>query len=192
MVIVLGLVLGAASCPPSGTLKYPPAVAPDNTLGPGDLIIIDVFNEDTLASKPFQVSSDGTIDYYLIGRVKVGGKKPEEVAQIIAGKLVEGGFLLNPQVSVLVKEFHSKRIHVLGEVKKPGTFAYQEGLTVVQAVTMAGGFTALAKDNRVSITRKIDGEDQVFVVDVKKIISNKAPNVPLQSGDIIYVPERVF
>lgn len=191
-VTALGLVLAASSCPYGGTLKYPPTVEPDTTLGPGDVIVVDVFNEETLANKPFQIASDGTIDYPLIDRVKVGGMKPEQVAELIGDQLIDGGFLLNPQVSVFVKEYHSKRIHVLGEVKKPGTFSYQEGLTVVQAVTMAGGFTPLAKDTRISITREIDGEDQVFVVDVKKIISNKAPNVPLQAGDIIYVPERVF
>lgn len=189
----MGLVLGAASCPQAGgTLKFPPPVTPDTTLGAGDVILIDVFNEETLANKTFQVSSDGTIDYPLIDRVKVGGLKPEEVGQFIAMALMEGGFLLNPQISVIVSEYHSKRIHVLGEVKKPGTFSYNEDMTLVQAITLAGGFTALAKESRVSITRKIDGEEQVFVVDVKRILSNKAPNIPLQAGDIVFVPERIF
>ncbi len=191
-VSALGPVLGASSCGQTASLKHPPPVVPDTTLGPGDVIIIDVFNEQTLAAKPFQVASDGTIDYPLVQRLKVGGLRPEEVATLVATQLMDGGFLINPQVSVLVKEYNSKRIHVLGEVKKPGTFPYEEGLTVVQAITLAGGFTPLAKETRISVTRKIDGTEQVFVVDVKKIISNKAPNVPLQAGDIIYVPERVF
>jgi polysaccharide export outer membrane protein len=189
---VAALMLGAASCPSSSTLKSPPPIVPDTTLGPGDVIVIDVFNEEELENKVFQVASDGTIDYPLIDRLKVGGLKPEAVADLVTSRLVEGGFLLDPQVSVLVKEYHSKRIHVLGEVKKPGTFSYQEGMTVVQAVTLAGGFTPLAKERRVSVTREIEGKEEVFVVDVRKIISHQAPNVPLQAGDIIYVPERVF
>ena len=102
-VTALGLVFGAASCPSGGTLKYPPTVEPDTTLGPGDVIVVDVFNEDALANKPFQIASDGTIDYPLIDRVKVGGMKPEQVAELIGDQLIDGGFLLNPQVSVFVK-----------------------------------------------------------------------------------------
>jgi polysaccharide export outer membrane protein len=195
------LVLAAAACaagllgtgcPRSGPVKHPPPVVSDMSLGPGDVIVIDVFNEETLEEKPYQVAQDGTIDYPLIDRVTVGGLNPEAVAELITLKLIEGEFLKNPQVSVLVKEYHSKRIHVLGEVKKPGTFSYQEDMSVVQAITLAGGFTPLAKETRVSVTRKTDEGEIVFVVDVKKIIGNKSSNVPLQAGDIVYVPERVF
>jgi polysaccharide export outer membrane protein len=188
----LAMCVLAAGCPPSQVVKHPPAIVADMTLGPGDVIVIDVFNEETLKELTRQVSQDGTIDYPLIERLTVGGMNPEAVARLIAEKLVEGGFLKNPQVSVLVKEYLSKRIHVLGEVKKPGTFPYKDDLTVVQAITEAGGFTPLAKESRVSVTRKTDDGEIVFVVDVNKIISDKSPNVPLQAGDIVYVPERIF
>jgi len=188
---MLGLVL--TGCPAGNKpVKHPPPVVADMSLGPGDVVIIDVFNEEELKEKTFQVSQDGTIDYPLIERIEVGGLNPEAAAKLIAAKLVEGGFLKNPQVSVLVKEYHSKRVHVLGEVSKPGTFPYQEDMTVVQAITIAGGFTPLAKESRVSVTRKVDGKEIVFVVDVTKIITNKATNVMLQAGDIVYVPERIF
>jgi polysaccharide export outer membrane protein len=190
MLVALGL--GAAACPPSSTIKHPPPVVADMSLGPGDVIVIDVFNEQELEKKTFQVAQDGTIDYPLIDRIAVGGMNPEEVAELITLRLIEGGFLNNPQVSVLVEEYHSKRIHVLGEVKKPGTFSFQENMKLVQAITLAGGFTPIAKETRVSVTRRIDDKEVVFVVDVKKIVNNKATNIPLQAGDIVYVPERIF
>lgn len=181
-----------SACPPANPVKHPPPVVADMSLGPGDVIVIDVFNEKELAEKTFQVAQDGTIDYPLIERLTVAGLNPEAVADVIALKLIDGGFLKNPQVSVLVEEYNSKRIHVLGEVKKPGTFSYEENMNLVQAITLAGGFTPLAKETRVSVTRKVDGKEIVFVVDVQKIVKNKSSNVPLQAGDIVYIPERVF
>jgi polysaccharide export outer membrane protein len=65
-------------------------------------------------------------------------------------------------------------------------------MSVVQAITLAGGFTPLAKETRVSVTRKVDEKEIVFVVDVKKMLNKKAVNVLLQAGDIVYVPERIF
>lgn len=184
--------LALAGCPPSGPVKHPPPVVVDMSLGPGDVIVIDVFNEKELEKKTRQVAQDGTIDYPLIERLTVAGLYPEEVADLVALKLIEGGFLKDPQVSVFVEEYNSKRIHVLGEVKKPGTFSYEEDMKLVQAITLAGGFTPLAKDTRVSVTRKVEGKEIVFVVDVQKIVKNKSTNVQLQPGDIVYVPERIF
>ena len=184
--------LAFAACPTTNPVKHPPPVVADMSLGPADVIVIDVFNEKELEKKTFQVAQDGTIDYPLIERLTVGGLNPEEVSQLITLQLVEGGFLKNPQISVLVEEYHSKRIHVLGEVKKPGTFSYAEKMSVVQAITLAGGFTPLAKETRVSITRKSEDKEIVFVVDVKKMLNNKATNILLQAGDIVYIPERVF
>ncbi|MBW2261682.1 MAG: polysaccharide biosynthesis/export family protein [Deltaproteobacteria bacterium] len=184
--------LAFAACPPSNPVKHPPPVVPDMSLGPGDIIVVDVFNEKELEKKTFQVAQDGSIDYPLIERLVVEGLNPEAVAGLVALKLVDGGFLKNPQVSVLVEEYNSKRIHVLGEVKKPGTFSYEEDMSVVHAITLAGGFTPLAKESRVSITRKVEGKEIVFVVDMQKIVKNKSTNVPLQAGDIVYIPERIF
>lgn len=190
--LLVALCFLTAACPPEGPVKHLPAVVQDMSLGPGDVIVIDVFNEKELEEKTFQVAQDGTIDYPLIERITVGGLNPEEVARLVTLKLIDGGFLKNPQVSVLVEEYHSKRIHVLGEVKKPGTFSFEEDMKLVQAITLAGGFSPLAKETRVSVTRKIEDKEIVFVVDVKKILNNKATNIPLQAGDIVYVPERIF
>ena len=173
------------------TVKPPPTVQQDTTLGPGDVFDVRVFNEESLSSK-YQVASDGTIDYPLIGNITVEGLSPQKVAILIAEKLVEGKFLKNPQVSVLVQEYKSKQIHILGQVKRPGTFPFQQNMTVLQAVTLAGGFTPIASKNKTTITRKIEGKELIIRAQVDKISKGEKPDISLQAGDIIHVPERVF
>jgi protein involved in polysaccharide export with SLBB domain len=187
------LFLAIPGCPPTGqnTIKAPATLEQDTTLGPGDVFDVRVFNEESLSST-YQISPDGTIDYPLIGRITVADLRPQEIAAYIAKELKEGRFLKNPQVSVLVKEYKSKKVHVLGQVKSPGTFPFQDEMTVVQAVTAAGGFTPLAAQNKTTITRKLEGKEMIIRAEVAKISKGEAPNISLQAGDIIFVPERVF
>jgi protein involved in polysaccharide export with SLBB domain len=187
------MILALAGCWLGGhkAVKAPKAITQDTTLGPGDVFDVRVFNEESL-SNTYQISPDGTIDYPLIDRITVSGLNPQEIAVLIGQKLVEGKFLKNPQVSVLVKEYKSKKIHILGQVKNPGTFPFQDNMNVVQAVTLAGGFTPIASENKTTITRKIEGKEVIIRAEVGKISKGEAPNISLQAGDIIYVPERVF
>jgi polysaccharide export outer membrane protein len=93
---------------------------------------------------------------------------------------------------VLVKEYNSKKIFVFGEVQKPGTFPYQDGMSVVQAVTLAGGFTKTAAQNSTSVTRRVGGNEKKIKVSVQDIALGKAANFTLEPGDIVYVPESLF
>ena len=97
-----------------------------------------------------------------------------------------------PQVSVVVKEYNSKKVFVFGEVQKPGTFVYQDGMSVVQAVTVAGGFTRTAAQNGTSVTRRVNGQEVRMKVNVQDIALGKAPNFTLEPGDIVFVPESLF
>jgi len=183
-----------AGCPQPGAGgggKVPPAIVQDTTLGAGDVFEVRVFNEESLTGT-YQVASDGSVDYPLVGRIAVAGLRPQEVALLVAQKLKEGGYLKSPQVSVLVKEYKSKKFHVLGQVRNPGTFPFQENMTVVQAVTLAGGFSPIANEDKTTITRKIEGKEVIIRAEVGKISKGEAPNIELQAGDIVYVPERVF
>ena len=112
--------------------------APAHTLGPGDVVEIKVYREPDLAGI-YRVSNDGVIDFPLIGDVKLLAQRPEQVEDDIRGRLA-AGFLVEPKVTVFVKERNSQKIHVLGQVNKPGSFNYETGMTVIQAVTNAGGF----------------------------------------------------
>jgi len=144
-------------------------------------------------SKPYKVAPNGTIDFPLIGTLEVEGREAQEIADMIRAALKEKQILKAPSVSVLVKEVNSKKFAVFGQVQKPGQFPMVEGMTVTQAVSLAGGFTAIADRDRVTLNRKV-GRDKVVrvVFSVAAITEGKMNDIPLQSGDTLYVEERVF
>ena len=163
----------------------------DTTLGPGDVFDIRVYDEKELTDT-FKVASDGTIEYPLLGTGVVGRLTPTEVTKLLEQLLIEGNFLKKPHVSVLVKEYNSKKVSIFGQVKKPGTFPYQEGMSVVEAISLSGGFTSMARANDTTVTRIVNGEEKQFTVPVEAIGQGKASNFILRPGDILFVPERVF
>ena len=187
-VALTGLLLSCVGAPP------PPAApmvlqTPADTLGPGDVVEIKVYREPDLAGV-YRVSS-GPIDFPLIGQVELLANRPEQVEEDIRSRLA-AGYLVEPKVTVFVKERNSQKVHVLGQVNKPGSFNYETGMTVIQAVTNAGGFTKLASRNSVQLTRVSSGQEERFRVPVGDIGEGTARNIELQPGDIIFVPEAIF
>jgi polysaccharide export outer membrane protein len=176
-----------AAVPPSGFSAQDLAAA---TLGPGDVFEVRVFQEPEL-SGVFQVGPQGDIIFPLCKRVVVMGLDPNGAAEKLRSCLGEG-FMRNPQVSVLVKEYNSKKVFVFGEVQKPGTFPFEEKMSIVQAITVAGGFTRNAAQNSTSITRRVNGQEVKTKINVQDIALGKQPNVTLEPGDIIFVPESMF
>ena len=156
-------------------------------LGPGDVFSVNVYGEKALSGQ-HQISPEGTVDVPLIGRITVTGLTPSEIARSIKERLLDG-YLKSPYVSVYVKEYNSKKIFVLGEVRKPGTFKYEDKMTIVQAVTLAGGLKALAAKDRLILTRVVEGAERKFVVPFERISEGRSSNVFLQPGDIVFVPE---
>lgn len=190
-VIALGVLLGA--CRPSAAPSPHPVQVPeeDTSLGPGDVFEVRVFGEETLTGK-YQVGPEGTIRFPFLGVVEVAGRQADQVAGDIALRLKEGKFLVDPQVSVFVEQTNSKRISVLGAVAKPGTFPIVPGMTVVQAVSNAGGFTPLASKDDTVVTRRVSGKLERYRVPVSEVTRGNADDFPLRAGDIVFVPERVF
>ena len=160
------------------------------TLGVGDVIEVKVFREPEL-DRTFQVGSTGKIDFPLIGELSVIGKQPESIAEEIRG-LLEGDYLKDPQVTVFVKQQNSRKVHVLGQVNKPGSFVFRSGMSIIEAITTAGGFTDLASTNSVGVTRVVSGNEIKLDVPVANIGRGKAKNFFLRPGDIVVVPEAVF
>jgi polysaccharide export outer membrane protein len=160
------------------------------TVGAGDVLEVRIFREPDL-SGTYQVSVDGTIHMPLVDEVKVAGLPPALAAETIAQRYADG-YLAAPQVIVFVKEYNSKRIYVMGEVKAPGSFAYRENLTILQAVILAGGFTTLAATGRVLITRNAEGGEKKLEVSVSDVSRGEAENILLQPGDLVFVPEAIF
>ena len=168
-----------------------PGVQPSSsTLGAGDLLEVRVFEEPDL-SGPYRVSPGGTIDFPLCGKVKVEGLNGSGTADLLTKCLGEK-YLKRPQVSVLVREYNSKKIFVFGEVQKPGTFPYDEEMSIIQAITVAGGFSKLASKNDVNVTRVVAGQETKIRVRVADIGTGREKNLKLLPGDIVFVPESLF
>jgi protein involved in polysaccharide export with SLBB domain len=163
---------------------------PASTLGPNDLFEVRVYQEPELSGM-YQVGPQGDIMFPLCKQVVVSGLTANGAAERLRDCLSKG-FLRNPQVTVLVKEFNSRKVFVFGEVQKPGTFAFEDGMSVVQALTLAGGFTKQAAQNSTSVTRHIKGQEVKMKVNVQDIALGKAANFTLEPGDIVYVPESMF
>ena len=185
--VVFGLACGSDAVSPT----MPVTLNEDTTLGAGDVFEVRVYGEEGLSGN-FRVAADGTIDFPFVGRTRAAGLEPGQVADGLRTGLVERGILVNPQVSVMVTEYNSKRISVMGAVTSAGTFPITSGLTVVQAISLAGGFTPLANKNGTVVTRLVDGQPQQFVVPVESIARGRGSDIPLRAGDIVFVPERVF
>ena len=123
----------------------------DVALGVGDVVDIKVYREPDLAGI-YRVGQAGAIDFPLIGSVRLAGRDAHEVANEIRSRLGDG-YLQQPQVMIFVREYNSRKIHVLGQVTKAGSFGFKSGMSIIEAVAEAGGFTKLASTNRVRVTR---------------------------------------
>lgn len=159
-------------------------------LGPGDVFEVAVFGEPAL-SGTHRISPDGAIHFPLVNRVVVEGMTPSEIADELTRRLADG-FLRNPSVSVLLKEYNSKKVFVLGEVQRPGTFPFTAGMSIVEAIALSGGFKETANGNFVIVTRSGPDGDQRIPVPVKRITQGKANNFALQPGDIVFVPDSLL
>lgn len=164
-------------------------ISREATLGSGDVFDVRVYLEPEL-SGAYRVASDGTILYPLIGKMYLNGKTPTQIAEEIQSGLSR--YIKNPQVYVFVKEFNSRKIFVFGQVQKPGTFPYEDRMTIIQALTLAGGFSQMAAKNRTYIMRYVSGKESRLTVPLEEIISGNLRNFELQPGDIIFVPESIF
>ena len=193
--LLLALVCACRSAAPVPDLPLPSAdeahgsPGTSNTLGPGDLVEVRVFQEPD-HSGIWRVSPEGTIDYPLCGKVALEGRTTSTAADSLRECLTR--YLRRPQVSVLIREYNSKKIFVFGEVQKPGTFPHDGEMTIIQAITLAGGFTKLAAKNSTNVTRIVEGQERKIRVPVEDIGVGREKNFLLQPGDIVFVPESFF
>ena len=168
-------------------------VTSDYTIGPEDVLEITVWRNTDL-SKVVAVRPDGRISLPLIGDVGAAGRTAAELARAIAEKLKE--FKENPQVSIVVKEVNSYAIYVLGEVTKPGKYPLLSKTTLLQAITLASGFTPAAARNKMVIFRFGDqnGKDIKIKASYDDIImrDESLQNVQLKPGDTIVVPSETM
>ncbi|MBB5190809.1 polysaccharide export outer membrane protein [Silvimonas terrae] len=159
-------------------------------LGTGDVLKISVYDHPEL-EKEIQVSQEGTITYPMIGTVSVKGKTFSEAEALIAKKLVDGDFIKKPNVNILVSQYKSQMVSVVGEVNHPGRFPLDSSINVVDLLALAGGISVnggdrifLVRDNQrteILLPRLVSGGDGAAVLDTK-----------LKNGDVIYVPRMAM
>jgi polysaccharide export outer membrane protein len=156
-------------------------------IGPGDLLAIDVWKEEEL-SKQVSVRLDGKISLPLVNDVQAAGLTATELRNHLTEQYKD--FVDVPEVAVTVIESRSKRIYLLGKVARPGEYPMQKNMTVVQAISLAGGLAEWADSSDVKLIRKIKGTEKTFRVDYDAIVSGEdlAQNVQLQPDDTIFVP----
>lgn len=153
----------------------------------GDTVLVSVWREDAL-QKQVTVLPDGSITLPLAGRVEVGGLSTPEVEQRIAAKLKE--YLPEPVVTVVIAGIDGNRAYVMGKVNKPGSLIISGPTTVLQAISIVGGFDKFADEGGIKLIRaKLDGHE-ILPVHYKDIISGKdmSTNIQLKAGDTIVVP----
>lgn len=161
-------------------------------MGPGDVFEVSVLGEKDLP-KEFRIQPDGSVDFPYVDRLQVAGLEPQQIEELIKKELVGKKILVNPQVTLVVKQYNSKKISVIGAVQKPGSIPWTDGIKLVEAISLSGGFTSLGDANHVVLTRNVGGGKTVTaIVSVDDITDGKLSDPPLQAGDTIKVDQRVF
>jgi polysaccharide export outer membrane protein len=152
-------------------------------IGPEDILAIRVWREPDL-STAVQVRPDGKITMQLIGELDAAGETPEGLKNKIVAALQE--YILKPEVYVSLQSVQSRKYYITGEVNRAGTFPLVVPVTVLEALTNAGGFREFANVKKITILRK--GKTLKF--NWNEVIKGKNPeqNVQIETGDLIYVP----
>ena len=177
---------------PNATSTADSVAKNDYKISPQDVVIVDVFNERELMNKEFRVSAQGEITYPNLGDVKIGGLTPAEASSLIK-EMLDKGYLVNPQVTVTVKEYVVRFVTVMGEVTKPGAILLpgEQKWTILQAIGQAGGFTKGAKKSRIEFTR--NGKTKRYSVEeLMKNAADPEKTYYVLPGDSINVPQTVF
>jgi polysaccharide export outer membrane protein len=197
---LVSLILAAAgaqaadltSLPPASTNNSSSAAEASYRLSPNDVVRVRVFQEDDLTTE-LRLAKDGSATFPLLGVVNLGGKTADEAAANIREALGKD-FLVNPQVTLTVVEYAKRRFTVLGQVQKPGSYEMpgEESVTLLQAIAMAGGFTRLAVQSKVTVTRTVGGKKSM-TVDLRSAANDPATKpFEILPDDTIFVAERVF
>jgi polysaccharide export outer membrane protein len=183
--------LALAAC---GTTRAtpPPQDAPQAgpyLIGEGDILAVRVWKNQEL-SVEVPVRPDGMISVPLVNDVKAATLTTDQLKDEITAKLSE--FITNPDVTVVVLRADSKRVFVLGEVLRPGPVQLASALSVLDAISAAGGFSPFADEDDIKIIRRLpDGQELEFFFDYDAYVRGRAPgtNVNLQPGDTVVVPQ---
>jgi polysaccharide biosynthesis/export protein VpsN len=186
----IGLLGGCSSSPPptpveaaavAGAAGGPGSLADISSykLGPGDALRVTVFRHEDLSGE-FSLDGEGNFAMPLVGEIRGGGRNARELENEVELALKSGGYLVEPQVSIEVLNY--RPFYIIGEVNNPGSFEYVNGMTVINAVALAGGFTYRADQDDIVISRGGSSGPEL----------QAAPDTKVLPGDIIEIQERFF
>jgi polysaccharide biosynthesis/export protein len=157
----------------------------DYRLGAGDLIRVVVFDHEEL-SVDTRISQTGNITFPLLGLVSVSGLSTRETELLLTQRLTEGGFVKQPEVSVLVEEFQSQKVSVMGQVAKPGQYPLDAAKTVIDLLAMAGG---VLNDTAAEDATLVRADGKRTIIKLQKLFDgDPAVNYTVQGGDTVFVP----
>jgi polysaccharide export outer membrane protein len=168
----------------SASSKSAPADA-NYVIGPQDMLDISVWKEEQL-TKTVPVRPDGKISMPLLNDVQAAGLTPTQLANQITESLKK--FVTDPQVTVIVREINSQRVYLLGEVARAGAYPLLPNMTVLQALSSAGGFTQFANLKKIYVLRVENGKQEKFPFNYKHALESPDQNILLKAGDTIVVP----
>ncbi len=161
------------------------SLSQDYIVGEGDLLEVSVYDHPDL-TVTVRVGGEGSIQFPLIGQVKVGGLTVNQVARKIA-RLLSDGYIVDPQVNVFIKEFQSKKVTIMGEVNNPGLYELRGTTTFLELLSKAGGLTDDAGDT--ATLKRMTKGNNVIRIDLKRLIreGDMSQNIMIMDGDSIYV-----
>ena len=159
-------------------------------IGTQNLLQIKIFGEAGV-NQMYRVDEDGYIKHALVGRVKVGGLSTTDAERLLEQKL-DNDYIINPQVSVFVLEY--SHFSIIGEIRRPGNYEISGRVSVIRAISMAGGFTPIANQRGVQIIRKTeDGREVKIGVDAVRIMEGDlSGEQDLQADDVVVIPKSFF
>ncbi len=160
---------------------------PNYTIASEDVLVVDVWKEPEI-SRTVPVRRDGKISLPLLNDVQAAGLTPTQLSSEIMDKL--HATIVHPQVTVIVAQMSSQRIYILGQVTRGGAYPLVPDMTVVQALSIAGGPTPFAKLKKIYVMRAENGQDKIFPINYKQVVSGhlSQQNIHLRPGDTIVVP----
>ena len=172
---------------PDETVKKSATADPNYVIGAQDVLDINVWKEPDV-SRTVPVRPDGKISLPLLNDVQAAGLTPAQLAAQVTDSLKK--YVTNPQVTVIVTVINSQRVYILGEVTRPGAFPLIPGMSVLQALSSAGGFTHFAKVKSIFVRRFENGKEEKFPFNYREVIGGKKPeqDILLKAGDTIVVP----
>jgi polysaccharide export outer membrane protein len=160
---------------------------PNYSIAPEDVLTIDVWKEPEI-SRTVPVRRDGKISLPLLNDLQAAGLTPTQLSVEIVERL--RATIVHPQVTVIVAQMSSLRVYILGQVTRAGAYPLVPDMTVMQALSIAGGFTPFANLKKIYVMRSENGVSHIFPMNYKEVIRGRKTqqNIPLKPGDTIVVP----